>query len=92
MCYVERLLKIWIVKPLSQFLCILSPFNVSEVNNISPVMNLSQAVYLQNNMEKGENSSFPEGISCSCILNVNVHHKENCLIYSLRPFIEHSAI
>lgn len=58
MCYMERLLKIWNVKPLSQFLCIVSPFNVTEVNNISPVMNLAQAVYLQNNMEKGENSSF----------------------------------
>lgn len=49
-------------------------------------MNLAQAVYLQNNMEKGENSYFPEGISCSCILNVSVHHKENCLIDSLRPY------
>lgn len=64
MCYMERLLKIWNVKPLSQLLCFVSPFNATEVNKISPVMNLAQAVTLQNNVDKGENnSSFPEGIS-----------------------------
>lgn len=86
MHYVERLLKISNVKPLSQFLCAVTPFHATEVNKNSPVMNLAQAVNLLNNMEKGENSSFPEGISRSYILNINAYHKENCLTDSLRPY------
>lgn len=84
-CYVERLLKIWNVKPLYRFLCAETPFNATEMKKISTVMNLAQAVHLLNNMEEGKNSSFPEAVSLSYILNISACHKENCLTDSLRP-------
>lgn len=62
-----------------------TPFNATGMKKISTVMNLAQAVHLLNNMEEGKNSSFPEAVSLSYILNISACHKENCLTDSLRP-------